>query len=74
VSIELVDVQKAFGSNQVLKGFNLSIQEGETISVIGGSGSGKSVALKHIVALLRPDDGDVWVDGENVARLDQESV
>jgi phospholipid/cholesterol/gamma-HCH transport system ATP-binding protein len=74
VSIELVDVQKAFGSNQVLKGVNLSIQEGETISVIGGSGSGKSVALKHIVALLRPDDGDVWVDGENVARLDQESV
>ena len=74
MSIELVDVQKAFGSNQVLKGFNLSIQEGETISVIGGSGSGKSVALKHIVALLRPDDGDVWVDGENVARLDQESV
>jgi phospholipid/cholesterol/gamma-HCH transport system ATP-binding protein len=52
----------------------LAIREGETTSVIGGSGSGKSVALKHIVGLLRPDRGEVWVDGENVGRLDQESL
>jgi len=74
MSIELVNVHKAFGSKQVLKGFTLSIPEGETTSIIGGSGSGKSVALKHIVGLLRPDAGDVWVDGDNVSRLDQESV
>ena len=70
----MVEVRKAFGDNEVLKGFSISIQEGHTTSVIGGSGSGKSVALKHIVGLLRPDDGEVWVDGENVGRLDQESL
>ncbi len=74
MSIELVDVHKAFGAKEVLKGFTLTIQEGETISVIGGSGSGKSVMLKHIVGLLRPDQGEVWVDGDNVGRLDQESL
>jgi phospholipid/cholesterol/gamma-HCH transport system ATP-binding protein len=70
----MVDVRKAFADNEVLKGFSISIQEGHTTSIIGGSGSGKSVALKHIVGLLRPDDGEVWVDGENVSRLDQESL
>ncbi|MCA1790739.1 MAG: ABC transporter ATP-binding protein [Thioalkalivibrio sp.] len=74
MSIEMVDVRKAFADNEVLKGFSISIQEGHTTSIIGGSGSGKSVALKHIVGLLRPDDGEVWVDGENVSRLDQESL
>lgn len=74
MSIDLVNVHKAFGSKEVLKGFTLTIPEGQTMTVIGGSGSGKSVALKHIVGLLRPDVGDVWVDGENVSRLDQESV
>lgn len=70
----MVDVHKAFGDKQVLKGFTLSVPEGQTTSVIGGSGSGKSVMLKHIVGLLRPDQGEVWVDGENVSRLDQESL
>jgi phospholipid/cholesterol/gamma-HCH transport system ATP-binding protein len=74
VSIELVNVHKAFGDNQVLKGFTLTIPDGTTTSVVGGSGSGKSVALKHIVGLLKPDEGDVWVDGENVSRLDHESL
>ena len=70
----MVNVHKAFSGKPVLKGFTLTIPEGQTTSIIGGSGSGKSVALKHIVALLRPDIGDVWVDGDNVSRLDQESV
>lgn len=74
MSIEMVDVHKAFGDNQVLKGFSLSIRDGETTTVIGGSGSGKSVALKHIVGLIRPDQGEVWVDDHNVSRLDQESL
>lgn len=74
MSIELVNVHKAFGEKEVLRGFTLEIQDGTTTSVIGGSGSGKSVALKHIVGLLRPDEGDVWVDEDNVSRLDQESV
>lgn len=74
MSIDLVNVHKAFGEKQVLDGFTLTIHDGETTSIIGGSGSGKSVALKHIVGLLRPDLGDVWVDGENVSRLDQDSI
>jgi phospholipid/cholesterol/gamma-HCH transport system ATP-binding protein len=74
LSIELVNVHKAFGSKDVLIGLTLSVEEGATTTVIGGSGSGKSVMLKHIVGLLKPDQGDVWVDGENVSRLDQESV
>jgi phospholipid/cholesterol/gamma-HCH transport system ATP-binding protein len=74
MSIRLIDVYKSFGSKEVLKGFSLEIEDGTTTTVIGGSGSGKSVALKHIVALLRPDGGNVWVDEDNVSRLDQESV
>lgn len=74
MSIELNDVHKAFGTQEVLKGFTLSITEGQTVSIIGGSGSGKSVALKHMVGLLRPDQGDVWVDGENVGRLDRDTL
>lgn len=74
MSIEMVDVHKAFGEKEVLKGFTLTIPEGRTTAIIGASGSGKSVALKHIVGLLRPDRGEVWVDGENVSRLDQESL
>ena len=74
MSIHLKDVHKAFGAKEVLKGFTLDITEGQTMSIIGGSGSGKSVALKHIVGLLRPDQGDVWVDGQNVSRLDQQTL
>ncbi len=74
MSIEIVNLHKAFGAKRVLEGFTLSIPEGKTTTIIGGSGSGKSVALKHIVGLLKPDQGDVWVDGENVSRLDQDSL
>ncbi len=70
----MINLHKAFGEKEVLKGFTLTIRDGQTTSVIGGSGSGKSVALKHIVGLLRPDRGEVWVDEHNVSRLDQESL
>jgi len=69
VSIILRDIHKAFGSNEVLKGFSLEVQDGETLAVVGQSGTGKSVALKHVVGLLRPDKGEVWVDGRNVEKL-----
>ncbi len=67
--IELKDVHKAFGPKQVLRGFSLQVREGETMVVIGYSGSGKSVAIKHIVGLLEPDAGEVWVDGKRVDML-----
>jgi phospholipid/cholesterol/gamma-HCH transport system ATP-binding protein len=67
--IKLSDVHKSFGPKQVLQGFTLEINEGETMVVIGYSGSGKSVAIKHVVGLLEPDEGEVWVDGLEVPKL-----
>jgi phospholipid/cholesterol/gamma-HCH transport system ATP-binding protein len=67
--ILLKNVKKAFGPKRVLDGFTLEIPDGETMVIIGYSGTGKSVALKHIVGLLEPDEGEVWVDGLNVPEL-----
>jgi phospholipid/cholesterol/gamma-HCH transport system ATP-binding protein len=67
--IRLVDVHKAFGPKRVLNGFTLEVNEGETTVIIGYSGSGKSVAIKHIVGLLEPDAGTVFVDGQEVPTL-----
>ena len=67
--IRLVDIHKGFGAKQVLSGFTLDVNEGETMVIIGYSGSGKSVAIKHIVGLLEPDKGTVWVDGLEVPTL-----
>ncbi len=67
--IQLIDVHKAFGAKRVLDGFTLEVTEGETMVIIGYSGTGKSVAIKHIVGLLEPDAGTVFVDGLEVPRL-----
>ena len=72
--IQLVDVYKAFGSKRVLEGFSLEVREGETMVIIGYSGTGKSVAIKHIVGLLEPDAGTVEVDGLNVSRLSRREL
>src|ERR1041384_2846946 len=68
------DVYKSFGTNAVLQGVSLEVREGETMVVIGYSGTGKSVALKHIVGLLEPDAGEVEVDGHVVHLLPQEGL
>ena len=72
--IKLVNVHKAFGTKRVLQGFSLEILEGETMVIIGYSGSGKSVAIKHIVGLLEPDLGEVWVDGKEVPKLPRKEL
>lgn len=69
--IDLMDVHKSFNSKKVLDGVNLHIEGGETMVIIGGSGSGKSVLIKHIIGLLRPDRGEVWVDRKNLNTLDE---
>jgi len=74
VSIVLNQVHKAFGSNKVLQGFSLEVEDGETLAVVGQSGTGKSVAMKHVVGLLKPDDGEIWVDGQQVEKLSQEEL
>jgi phospholipid/cholesterol/gamma-HCH transport system ATP-binding protein len=64
--IEIKDVHKNFGENQVLRGVDLTIQKGETMVIIGRSGCGKSVLLKHIIGLLKPDRGNILVDSEDI--------
>lgn len=74
VMIELKNIHKAFGPKKVLTGFSLVVPDGETMVIIGYSGSGKSVAIKHIVGLLDPDEGEVWVDGLRVDTLKRKDL
>ena len=67
--ISLQNIHKAFGPKKVLDGFSLEVHEGETMAIIGYSGTGKSVAIKHIVGLLEPDEGTVFVDDLEVPKL-----
>ena len=69
MKIEMKDVRKSLGSKHVLKGVNLSVPHGSSMVVIGGSGTGKSVALKCILGLLRPDSGQILVDGTDITKL-----
>jgi phospholipid/cholesterol/gamma-HCH transport system ATP-binding protein len=69
--IEFQDLHKGFDGKEVLRGLSLRIRDSETVVIIGYSGTGKSVALKHIVGLLHPDAGDVIVDGQAVSTLDK---
>lgn len=69
--IEMIDVHKAFGETQVLAGVDLSVATGESLVIIGGSGTGKSVALKCILGILTPDSGEIRIDGAPVERLDR---
>jgi phospholipid/cholesterol/gamma-HCH transport system ATP-binding protein len=72
--IRLVNVTKSFGANTVLRGLDLEVESGETVAVIGRSGTGKSVLLKHIARLLRPDAGEVWVGDVEVSTAPPEQV
>lgn len=70
--ISFKNLIKRFGERTVLKGLSLDIREGEILFILGTSGTGKSVLLKNIVGLLRPDEGEIWIDGEEVSRLSEE--
>lgn len=72
--ISLDNVHKAFGPKKVLQGFSLEVPEGDTVAIIGYSGTGKSVAIKHIVGLLEPDHGTVFVDGLEVPALGRQAL
>ena len=67
--IEIVDLYKSFGTHAVLRGVNLKIEAGETMVIIGRSGCGKSVLLKHIIGIMKPDAGKILIDGVNVFDL-----
>jgi phospholipid/cholesterol/gamma-HCH transport system ATP-binding protein len=72
--IEFRDLHKSFAGKAVLSGVSLRVEDGETMVILGYSGTGKSVALKHVVGLLHPDAGDVWVDGRAVSTLDRRGL
>ena len=72
--IEFRDVHKSFGTKTVLNGFSLTVPDRQTTVIIGFSGSGKSVALKHIVGLIEPDAGQVLVDGQAIDALSREEL
>ena len=72
--IEMIDVYKSFGTNHVLRGVNLKVEAGESMVVIGGSGTGKSVILKHIIGLMKPDSGRIVIDGQDLADLSEEEI
>jgi len=72
--IRLTNVHRSFGPNHVLRGASLEIRDGETLTIIGGSGTGKSVTLKLMVGLLKPDSGQVYVDDQEISHLKDEQL
>jgi phospholipid/cholesterol/gamma-HCH transport system ATP-binding protein len=72
--IEFRGVKKAFGGKTVLSGIDLTVNQGEVMFVIGTSGVGKSVTIKHLVGLIRPDDGEIHLDGQRVDHLSEKAM
>ncbi len=72
--IEIAELYKSFDDNKVLRGVNLTIEPGQTFAIIGRSGCGKSVLLKHIVGLLVPDSGYVKIEGQNISELNENQL
>jgi phospholipid/cholesterol/gamma-HCH transport system ATP-binding protein len=72
--IEIRNVSKRFGHQVVLDGVNLVVEEGETLALLGPSGTGKSVLLKSIIGLIKPERGEIIVDGQNVAKLKRDAL
>src|SRR5580692_7069241 len=72
--IEIRDLRKTFKSQTVLDGVSFQIENGESVAIIGRSGGGKSVLLKHLIGLLQPDSGEVLVDGENIVGMNERQL
>jgi len=72
--IRYLDLHKSFEDKEVLRGVDLEIRRGETVVVLGGSGSGKSVLIRHTIGLHRPDAGQVWVDGQRIDEFSEEQL
>jgi len=72
--IEVLDLTKSFGAQLVLDNVGFKIENGESVAIIGRSGSGKSVLLKHLIGLLQPDTGEVLIDGENIVPMNERQL
>jgi phospholipid/cholesterol/gamma-HCH transport system ATP-binding protein len=72
--IEFKQIRKSFGPKTVLDGVDLTIRDGEVFFIVGSSGAGKSVLIKHLIGLLKPDSGEIWLDGDDVSKLDEQQL
>jgi phospholipid/cholesterol/gamma-HCH transport system ATP-binding protein len=72
--ISFRNLKKSFGPKAILRGVSFDVQDGEVFFIIGQSGAGKSVMIKHLVGLLAPDDGEIWLDGEEISRFTEEQM
>jgi phospholipid/cholesterol/gamma-HCH transport system ATP-binding protein len=72
--IKVEGVEKSFGRNHVLRGVDLTINTGETLTIMGGSGTGKSVLIKHMVGLLKPDRGRIFIDNQEITNLNEDEL
>jgi phospholipid/cholesterol/gamma-HCH transport system ATP-binding protein len=74
IVIRVVDLHKSFNSQRVLDGINLEIERGKITVIIGKSGGGKSVLMKHLIGLMKPDRGEIWIDGVDIAHLKERDL
>lgn len=74
IKIRVVNLYKSFGESQVLRGVDLEVHQGESMVVIGGSGSGKTVLIKCIIGLVQPDEGEIYVDGLEISNLNEKGM
>jgi phospholipid/cholesterol/gamma-HCH transport system ATP-binding protein len=72
--IEVRDLKKSFGTHSILDGVSFRIEKGESVVIIGRSGGGKSVLLKHLIGLLQPDAGQVLIEGENIVPMNEREL
>lgn len=72
--IETRSIKKRFGTQQVLNGVDLKIEPGESVAIIGRSGCGKSILMKHLIGLISPDEGEVFINGKNIAHLSEREL
>ena len=74
IIIRMINVHKNFGNQKVLDGINLEIERGKITVIIGKSGGGKSVLLKHIIGLLKPDEGEIWINGAEICQMNEREL
>lgn len=72
--ISVSGLTKSIGGQEILRGIDLTVEKGETLVIIGRSGGGKSVLLKHLIGLMQPDAGEIWVDGQNIIGLGERKL
>jgi phospholipid/cholesterol/gamma-HCH transport system ATP-binding protein len=74
IKIRVVNLHKTFGENHVLQGVHLEVRQGESMVVIGGSGSGKTILIKCIIGLIQPDEGEIYVDGQEISSMSEREM